>query len=287
MVTWPAKLLLFGEYTVLLKGEALAIPLPRMNGHWTNNAQQVDSSLLQWAQWLDRQRAIGHLPWPIRTGEFLQFVEEGGHFSSSIPPGCGVGSSGALVAALAETYSDDLPEDLDIRLAGLAKLEKYFHGNSSGLDPLVSLSRCAIHRDPDQGVRTVQLETIPKGLFLVETGINRQTASLVEAFHLLLENESNRNLLLMDLLPQVHRAIYALIRQDLIPFQDAFSSISRLQQLLFKAMIPDEINEYWQGPGYQLKLCGAGGGGYILGLAPLEKYPQLPFPIHPLDTLLS
>lgn len=286
MVTWPAKLLLFGEYTVLLKGEALAIPLPGMTGHWAKSGQ-VDLSLLDWAKWLVRQDRNGQLPWPIRTDEFLRFIVEGGQFISSIPQGCGVGSSGALVAACAETYSDQLPADIAIRLRGLAMLEKYFHGNSSGLDPLVSLSRQPIHRDSDMGLQAVRIDSFPKGLFLIETGINRQTAPLVEAFHLLLENESDRNLILMDLLPQVHRAIHALIHQDMIPFQDAFASISRLQRLLFKPMIPDVMNEIWQGPGHQLKLCGAGGGGFMLGFAPREQYPQLPFPIHPLEALLS
>ena len=166
-------------------------------------------------------------------------------------------------------------------------LEKYFHGNSSELDPLVSLSRTAIHCDPDQGVRMIQLDMIPKGLFLVESGISRQTAPLVEAFHLLLENESDRNLLLMDLLPQVHRAVHALIHQEMVPFQSAFASISRMQRMLFRAMIPDVMFEHWQGPGHHLKLCGAGGGGFLLGFAPNEQYPLLPFPVHPLDSLLS
>ena len=285
MATWPAKVLLFGEYTVLLKGEALALPLSKWNGSWSTS-DQVDDGLIRWANWLVRQEKSGLLPWSIRTADFLRFVERGGRFHSSIPTGCGLGSSGALVAALAESYSLQIPQDLATRLKGLAALEKYFHGNSSGMDPLVSLERTAIHRESDSMVSALQIKSIPNGLFLVETGIPRQTAPLVEAFHLLLEQEAERHFLLMDLLPQVHRAIHALIHGEMIPFQDAFAAISRMQGLLFQAMIPETLKTHWHGPDHYLKLCGAGGGGFFLGYAPKGTYPQLPFPIYPLDTQL-
>ncbi len=285
MVTWPAKLLLFGEYTVLLKGEALAIPLTQRSGHWATGGS-IDPSLLSWARWLVQQKENGKLPWPIDTEAFLRFVEQGGRFESNIPSGCGMGSSGALVAALVEQYSPDIPDDLTKKLQGLAFLEKYFHGNSSGIDPLVSLTRNAIHQDPDLGIRMPTLSAVPQGLFLVDTGLARQTAPLVHAFRLLLEQEADRTLLMMELLPQVHRAIHALIHHQPIPFGEAFSSISRIQARLFRPMIPDDLFPFWDGPSHQLKLCGAGGGGYFLGRSKGEQLPDLPYPVVPLKSFL-
>ncbi|MCF8239519.1 MAG: hypothetical protein K9I85_15260 [Saprospiraceae bacterium] len=285
MVTWPAKLLLFGEYTVLLKGEALAIPLTQRSGYWSVT-DQVDPSLLEWARWLNGQEATGHLPWPIDTTAFLRFVKDGGSFESNIPSGCGMGSSGALVAALAEQYSTHIPGDLNAQIQGLAFLEKYFHGNSSGMDPLVSLTRKAIHQDPDQGIHLAVLPVIPPELFLVDTGLARQTAPLVHVFRLLLEQEADRTLLLMELLPQVHRAIHAVLHQEQIPFNEAFSAISRLQARLFRPMIPDDLYPHWDGPQHQLKLCGAGGGGYFLGRIKGDQWPDLPYPVIPLSAVL-
>ncbi len=285
MVTWPAKLLLFGEYTVLLKGEALAIPLSQRFGLWSTH-KQIDQSLLRWAQWLVNQESAGLLPWPINTASFFQFVENGGVFESNIPSGCGMGSSGALVAAVAEQYSSSIPEDLTTRLHGLAFLEKYFHGNSSGMDPLVSLTRNAIHQDPEQGIRLPQLAEVPPELFLVDTGLARQTAPLVHAFRLLLEEEATRTLLLMELLPQIHRAIHSILHQEHIPFSEAFSAISKLQARLFRPMIPDDLFPHWEGPDHQLKLCGAGGGGYFLGRAKGDQLPDLPYPVFPLTAFL-
>ena len=68
------------------------------------------------------------------------------HFDSSIPQGYGVGSSGALVAAIYDKYADDkitvlenLTRDKLLKLKAIfSKMESFFHGKSSGLDPLNS-----------------------------------------------------------------------------------------------------------------------------------------------------
>jgi len=68
------------------------------------------------------------------------------YFDSSIPQGYGVGSSGALVAAIYDTYAIDkieatetLTRDKLLRLKEIFSLmESFFHGKSSGLDPLNS-----------------------------------------------------------------------------------------------------------------------------------------------------
>ena len=285
MVPWPSKLLLFGEYTVLLKGEALAIPLSGMSGHWSMG-NQVDSALMTWARWLSKLDQTNKLPWSMEISDFLRFAEGGGTFVSTIPNGSGLGSSGALVAGLAQTYSKELPKDLSETARGLALLEKYFHGSSSGLDPLVSLTRKAIHKENDTSYQVLDIPKLPERLFLVDSSIPRQTSSLVNSFRLKLEKESERSILLMDLMPQVHRAIHAVLTNDLIPFRDAFTAISRIQSRIFKEMIPAPVLSIWEGPGYRLKLCGAGGGGFFLGYAPGGQIPDLPFPVLPLTDLL-
>ena len=68
------------------------------------------------------------------------------YFDSSIPQGYGVGSSGALVAAFYDRYAVDkispqadlIPEKLSRLKSIFAAMESYFHGKSSGLDPLNS-----------------------------------------------------------------------------------------------------------------------------------------------------
>ena len=73
-------------------------------------------------------------------------VNNGMYFDSSIPQGYGVGSSGALVASIYDKYADDkitvlenLTRDKLLKLKEIFSfMESFFHGKSSGLDPLNS-----------------------------------------------------------------------------------------------------------------------------------------------------
>ena len=68
------------------------------------------------------------------------------YFDSSIPQGYGIGSSGALVASIYDQYAEDkitilenLTRDKLLNLKAIFSLmESFFHGKSSGLDPLNS-----------------------------------------------------------------------------------------------------------------------------------------------------
>src|SRR5690606_40116616 len=68
------------------------------------------------------------------------------YFDSSIPPAYGVGSRGALVASIYDKYAtekitvlENLTKDKLLRLKVIfSEMESFFHGKSSGLDPLNS-----------------------------------------------------------------------------------------------------------------------------------------------------
>jgi mevalonate kinase len=76
--------------------------------------------------------------------QFKQDIANGMFFDSNIPQGYGVGSSGALVAAIFERYSfskhnpeNISKEDLKNIKSVFGEMESYFHGKSSGMDPLI------------------------------------------------------------------------------------------------------------------------------------------------------
>jgi mevalonate kinase len=283
MTRWPGKLLLFGEYTVLLGGEALALPLHGLSGRWEERGGPPDERLEAWLAWLTDQESRSELPWTLDLAGFSHFIASGGRFHSAIPTGCGLGSSGALVAALADRWSASLPSDLGLRRAGLARLESFFHGNSSGLDPLVSLQGTALHLLPEGGMHELELPPLPDRLFLLDSRMPRQTAPLVVRFREDTANEGYRKDLQEHLMPQVNAAIAALSAGKEDAMGQAFRRISTLQAEHFIAMIPDPIRELWSSEGHVLKLCGAGGGGYFLGLALSDRIPDLPFPTVPLS----
>src|SRR5690606_36364954 len=82
----------------------------------------------------------------FRLDEFQADIDCGMYFDSSIPQGYGVGSSGALVASIYDKYANDKITVLDnltreklLKLKSIFSLmESFFHGKSSGLDPLNS-----------------------------------------------------------------------------------------------------------------------------------------------------
>lgn len=286
MSTWPGKLLLFGEYTVLLDGEALAIPLKGLSASWTKKKNFVDDRLISWSEWLEEQECAKRLPWPMDITGFQNFIQNGGSFLSPIPVGCGLGSSGALVAGFVATWSKVLPDSLSQRKAGLAFLESYFHGSSSGLDPLVSLQNEAIHLIKGGEVLERPQTNIPAAFFLVDTQLPRSTAPLVQLFTKKLDRHDFRTLLQDYYMNAVQRAISALITNDESVLRTNFREISEFQRHHFKEMIPDVIYDYWSGPNYNLKLCGAGGGGFFLGLSETTVPPVLPFRTIPLSPWL-
>ncbi len=284
MTIWPGKVLLFGEYSLLVGGEALAVPFPHFSGHWGIDDGKTDPELLHWAEWLDEIHRLGQLPWPVDTTGFLQFVRRGGRFVSTIPPGAGLGSSGALVAATMARWGSELPNDPWKLKTGLAHLESFFHGQSSGLDPLVSLTGRPVQLDGAQRPVLLKEWAWPRGLFLLDSGIHRSTAHLVASFRAALKDPVYLLRLQQELLPAVSVAIRRMAGEDRGSFGDSFSLVSQLQRQLFGEMIPQSIRDVWQGDTWHLKLCGAGGGGHFLGWSPLGQIPELPFRTVSLDT---
>jgi mevalonate kinase len=176
---FPSKILLLGEYTILNGSKALAIPYWKLSGRWSmepavsHEAKQSQESL---------RKFLEH-----RSDEYLDFarlkkdVENGLWFDSDIPQGFGLGSSGALIAAIYETYNLKRGTILEDKIA-LAKLEDHFHGSSSGIDPLVSLIQKPLLIHDFASVESYDNELNLKGFFLLNTGKPRSTGPLVSIY---------------------------------------------------------------------------------------------------------
>ena len=144
-----AKILLFGEYGIIKDSKGLAIPYNSYQGALklseepNEQAVNSNSNLLKFHNYLAilEQDLVS-----FRLSEFKRDIDAGMYFDSSIPQGYGVGSSGALVAAIYDKYADNkitvlenLTRDKLLKLKEIFSLmESFFHGKSSGLDPLNS-----------------------------------------------------------------------------------------------------------------------------------------------------
>lgn len=275
--SFVSKVLLFGEYSVIKQSHALAIPYPLFEGKLKFKRSKtivIESELKAFAQYLKKIQQTQDLRgFDLSSFEFD--IGQGLFFDSSIPQGFGVGSSGALCAALVDRYTniEDDVEQIDELKKFFSLIESHFHGASSGFDPLVSFLQRPILIGDQQKLSTVELPNYKEGkgcLFLLNTGRARRTEPLVNLFLEKCKSEEFNHLCQTHLLPITNHCISSFLNKDIPKLFETFNQLSEFQFQQMKEMIPTIFQDIWQtgleGHQFYLKLCGAGGGGFLLGM---------------------
>jgi len=278
-----AKIILFGEYGMIENSQGLVVPYSFYKGtlkfsdldnDFEKNSNQ---SLGKYSNYL----ADLELPsdFKLNVDAFKSDISKGLFFDSNIPQGYGVGSSGALVAAIFEKYSFTKrdPETISKdELKDLKKvfgmLESYFHGTSSGMDPLICYMNLPILVENRDNVGKVSLpkEELGKGaIFLIDSGMTGETGPMIQIFFEKLKNEGFRKTLKEEFIRYNNACIEAFLKKDMNPFFRNMKKLSVWAYEHFRPMIPENVFNAWKkgldSNAYYLKLCGSGGGGYILG----------------------
>lgn len=267
---YPSKLLLFGEYTVLNGSQALAIPLDLWRGTWTQNKRRTvaeDSPLYAYVSWLQSHDLIS----AASAAHMLSDAEEGWTYIADIPIGYGLGSSGAFVAALYDRYiTKENSATPASALSMLAKMESYFHGSSSGMDPMVSYSGQAVLRDDRGQYQNIHDPGWPEGfnIYLLDSKSGRSTSPLVHLYKAMLTDSEIKIKIEHELVPMVEHAIHSYLAGAGSLLEQYISVIGQFQREYFSMMIPDPVKDLWDEltelPGVHVKFCGAGGGGYFM-----------------------
>ncbi len=290
-MTFSSKLLLFGEHTILRGSAALALPLPLFSGKWAyttpENAPTLQRNLAEWCQYLAEQQSKGALETELDLARFREDLAAGLYFDSNIPNGYGAGSSGALCAALYASYALQPIECTDAarypelkRILG--QMESFFHGSSSGTDPLIVYLNQPVLLQADGSIQTLEVpdwpnETSEFQFFLLDTGIQRSTAPWVNLFLERCTDAAYLHNIQQELIPLTAQAIAAFRAGDWPGLFKKWSGISALQQVNFAPMIPESFQALWaKGLNcghFALKLCGAGGGGFLLGMGRTGHFP--------------
>jgi mevalonate kinase len=274
--TFPAKVLLLGEYTILNGSKALALPYNTLEGKWSfdnSGTETRESSQLSLRGFLNSSHAQS-----IDAQKLSSDLNDGIWFDSTIPQGFGLGSSGAVIAAIFERYGTSC-EILQKDKTELAKLENFFHGSSSGLDPLVSHIQkpLLIHNFNDIEV----LSNTPDltGFFLLNTGRPRQSGALISIYQEKLKDPEFKQGCADILSKEVNFAIDSLLKKDPVNLFHHLWHISKFQWEFFPEMIPTKERGLWsrglESGDYILKLCGAGGGGFILGYSNKLNFQEI------------
>lgn len=279
-----SKILLFGEYGIIKDSKGLSIPYNFYNGalkteeHPSDIAIKSNESLKRYVSYLKNIDAE-LVTFDIDT--LAHDVDAGMYFDSSIPQGYGVGSSGALVAAIYDKYANDkitvlenLTREKLLKLKLIfAEMESFFHGKSSGLDPLNSYLSIPILINSKDNIEATGIpaqQTDGKGaVFLLDSGIIGETAPMVSIFMENMKQEGFRSMLKNQFIKHTDACVDDFLKGDIKSLFKNTKQLSKVVLNHFKPMIPQQFHELWkkgiETNEYYLKLCGSGGGGYILG----------------------
>ena len=282
-----SKILLFGEYGIIEDSKGLSIPYNFYKGalksdeNPTEEAKKSNQSLIKFLTYLKQLHS--EQPELVTFNiELLQNdVNNGMYFDSSIPQGYGVGSSGALVAAIYDKYAtnkitvlENLTREKLLQLKSIfSNMESFFHGKSSGLDPLNSYLSLPILINSKNNIEATgipsQSATGKGAVFLLDSGIVGETAPMVNIFMENLKDQGFRKMLKSQFIKYTDSCVENFLQGDMKALFKNTKELSKVVLSNFKPMIPEQFHQIWQNGietnDYYLKLCGSGGGGYILG----------------------
>lgn len=279
-----AKVLLFGEYGIIKDAKGLSIPYNFYKGalkisDTKNDQAQISNQKL--TEFVDYLEKINRTLVTFNIKQLREDLSRGLYFDSSIPQGYGIGSSGALVAAVYDRYAHNkitILENLTrVKLLKLkqifGQMESFFHGKSSGLDPLNSFLSLPILIHSKDILEPTGIPSQPKAgkgaVFLLDSGSTGETAPMVNIFMQNMESPTFRKMIKEQFISYSDRCVEHFLSGDIISLFGDLKRLSKTVLTHFKPMIPEQFHALWKTGidtnAYYLKLCGSGGGGYILG----------------------
>ena len=296
-----AKILLFGEYGIIKDSKGLAIPYNAYRGALKSSQDLMGVSKRSNENLHLFYEYLVSLETPLVSFNLNGFKKDllnGMYFDSSIPQGYGVGSSGALVASIYDKYADDkitvlenLTREKLLKLKQIFSLmESFFHGKSSGLDPLNSYLSLPILINSNENIEPAGIPSQKEGkgaVFLLDSEQIGETEPMVSIFMNKMKNEGFRKMISEDFSTITDACIDDFLHGNVTSLFGNVKSLSKIVLKNFKPMIPDAFHKVWeqgiQSNAYYLKLCGSGGGGYILGFTEDYKKTQKILKDHKLE----
>lgn len=276
-----SKILLFGEYGIIEDSKGLSIPYNFYKGalkipNKINSISKSSNDILKDFLNYLKSRKIN-----LDLVKFASDLDKGLYFDSSIPKGYGIGSSGALVAAVYDKYAfekitvlENLTQAKLLKLKNIfSDMESFFHGKSSGLDPLNSYLSIPILINSKRDIKVTGIPSQKSNgngaVFLMDSGKIGSTAPMVSIFMDQMKKDGFRKIINEKFIKHTNLCVDNFLKGDLKSLFDNTKKLSKTVLDNFKPMIPKEFHNVWkkgiENNSYFLKLCGSGGGGYILG----------------------
>ena len=239
-----AKILLFGEYGIIKDSKGLAIPFNSYKGalksaeNLTGEAAKSNKNLFNFYQYLVNLKTdlVSFDLEKLKTD-----IDRGMYFDSSIPQGYGVGSSGALVASIYDQYATDkitvlenLTRNKLLQLKETFSLmESFFHGKSSGLDPLNSYLSLPILINSKENIEPAGIPSQKEGkgaVFLLDSEQIGETEPMVNIFMNKMKNEGFRKMLNEEFVTYTDACIEDFLKGNV---KSLFGNVKSLSKVVF------------------------------------------------------
>ena len=278
---FSSKILLFGEYSIVLNSFGFAIPYNLYKGSLKLNAgkknKDSQKKILEFIEYLKKKvKNLPDLDWLSINKDKKNNL----FFESNIPQGYGLGSSGALVAAFYDRYvKDKISSEEKLTKNKLQKLknifsemESYYHGESSGIDPLnCYLGLPILIKSQNE----IQVTKMPEekalgygGIFILDSGTSSDTSSMVSLFFKKMEDENFNYMMKNQFIRYSKTCINEFLNGDINSMFNSIKILSEITLKNFQPMIPNKFTKLWdegiRTDNYFFKLCGSGGGGFLL-----------------------
>lgn len=285
-----SKVLVFGEYSVLHNSMALTIPFSKFSGKlcYPKNVEESAIAVLSNKGIREFCKHIieNHTDdtFKLNVNKLSRELDKGLFFRSDIPQGFGLGSSGALVAAIflryldkAGDFKDEMKHLTMDRIQNLksylGSLEGHFHGKSSGIDPLSIIINKPLLLKSDKEIVKVEIPAYNEAgqnvLFLLNTGVARNSEKLIKQFNSACEQEEFKQKLDTKLIEYTNAGITDFLNGDTENFYLNLEKLVRFQLQEMDYLIPEKyqgiVQKGLDTKEYYLKICGSGGGGYMIG----------------------
>jgi len=279
---YPAKVMLVGEYAVILGGSALTIPFTGFRA-LVRPVEDIPPGKEKQAQ-----QSFEYLE---KIYEYLQDIPPGNFHASpdlenfaakrqkhwldlDIPIGFGLGSSGTVSAAIYDLYFPGVDKlSLKQKKEDLALIESFFHGKSSGVDALTCHTGVALRFKSSGSIETPDFNpaSLPGAyrFFLLNSEERFDTGPLVKHFLSQMEDPGFKQVMEEEYLPLNQLLLEALLREREADPAMMLKWVSDFQLKHFRQMIPDNAVDLWieglVSNEYYIKLNGSG-GGMMLGI---------------------
>lgn len=267
----PSKLLLFGEHSVLVGLPAVTLPLWDFTSRLKfsgSGKQEMQSGLMlkEFARYLQQENDFKKA---IDVDKLIDLINQGLYLDSDIPAGYGLGSSANVCVAVYKAFNFGISVDTAYLKDFYGKMESYYHGKSSGIDPLV------VHAEKPLMVNSSGIGFLnddvrfPEGMniYLLNSGIPRNAADMVNTFRQLYEDADYRKNFHRHYQPALEKITNTILNGERVSY-GMLRELSFRQLQFFRKMIPESLLNIWQqhlsDDTAYFKILGAGGGGFFL-----------------------